>query len=264
MPEPCSETSRFPETRASRVIHCTAASRHSKNILGLGKAVRTGNTADALARLAGGSTDIEWIDPADATKLNAITKMAVTHAKKLHDVANGSDPGNVLKVQSEFQVLCGYREGEMGVSGWNTRIEKGLGVRATDPWYVGRPVMITRNTPSLRLANGDVGVIVPAGDRREAIFGLPGQSLRVPVAQLEDIDTVHAFTIHKSQGSEYDHVVVVLPDRPSRIVTRELLYTGITRARTKVTIVGLRHVIAAAIETPIRRATGLAARLAND
>jgi exodeoxyribonuclease V alpha subunit len=150
----------------------------------------------------------------------------------------------------------------MGVSGWNARIEKGLGIRATDPWYVGRPVMVTRNTTSLGLSNGDVGAIVTAGDRREALFGLPSQSLRVPVARLEDIDTVHAFTIHKSQGSEYDHVVVVLPDRPSRIVTRELLYTGITRARTKVTVVGLRDVITAAIKTPIRRATGLAARLA--
>jgi exodeoxyribonuclease V alpha subunit len=83
----------------------------------------------------------------------------------------------------------------------------------------------------------------------------------VSVAQLEDVETVHALTIHKSQGSEYGHAVVVLPERPSRIVTRELLYTGVTRASDQVTVVGSRDVIEAAIRTPIRRATGLADRL---
>jgi exodeoxyribonuclease V alpha subunit len=97
-----------------------------------------------------------------------------------------------------------------------------------------------------------------------AAFGITdaeGRPLELPVARLEDIDTVHALTIHKSQGSEYDHAVVVLPERASRIVTRELLYTAVTRARNKVTVVGSREVIEAAIKTPIRRATGLASRL---
>ena len=236
--------------------------QESSAILGLGQAVRTGKAADAFAILEAGMSDVEWIDPTAAKKLEAVTRAVVVHAAALRDVATTGGPEAILAMQSKLQVLCGHREGDMGVSGWNARIEKGIGVRATDPWYVGRPVMVTRNTSSLRLSNGDVGVVVPAGDRREALFGLPSHSLRVPVARLEDIDTVHAFTIHKSQGSEYDHVVVVLPERPSRIVTRELLYTGITRARTKVTIVGTRDVITAAIKTPIRRATGLAARLA--
>jgi exodeoxyribonuclease V alpha subunit len=123
--------------------------------------------------------------------------------------------------------------------------------------------MVTRNNPALGLSNGDVGVVVPRAGRREAVFGVPTQQLRVPVSRLEDIETVHALTIHKSQGSEYGHVVVVLPEEASRIVTRELLYTGVTRAIRKVTIVGSRAVLTAAIETPIRRATGLAARLAG-
>jgi exodeoxyribonuclease V alpha subunit len=82
-----------------------------------------------------------------------------------------------------------------------------------------------------------------------------------PVSRLEDVETVHALTIHKSQGSEYEHVVVVLPERASRIVTRELLYTAVTRASERVTIVGSRDVIEAGIRRPIRRATGLAERL---
>jgi exodeoxyribonuclease V alpha subunit len=95
----------------------------------------------------------------------------------------------------------------------------------------------------------------------EAVFGLPEQSARVAVSRLEDVETVHALTIHKSQGSEYGHAIVVLPERPSQILTRELLYTGVTRARDRVTVVGSREVIEAAIRTPIRRATGLAERL---
>ena len=102
------------------------------------------------------------------------------------------------------------------------------------------------------------------GQTRVAAFGIldaAKQPLQLPVSRLEDIDTVHALTIHKSQGSEYGHAVVVLPERASRIVTRELLYTAVTRARKQVTIVGSREVIEAAIKTPIRRATGLADRL---
>jgi exodeoxyribonuclease V alpha subunit len=106
-------------------------------------------------------------------------------------------------------------------------------------------------------------VAAGAGDglRHLALPQADGPPRLVSVAQLEDVETVHALTIHKSQGSEYGHAVVVLPERPSRIVTRELLYTGVTRASDKVTVVGSRDVIEAAIRTPIRRASGLADRL---
>jgi exodeoxyribonuclease V alpha subunit len=171
----------------------------------------------------------------------------------------------VLEQQRELQVLCAHREGPMSVADWNRRVEKQLDIRSGFPWYTGRPVMITRNSRSLRLANGDVGVVMSGGDVRIAAFGITdvgGLPLELPVSRLEDIETVHALTIHKSQGSEYGHAVVVLPERASRIVTRELLYTAITRARKHVTVVGSRDVIEAAIKTPIRRATGLASRLA--
>ena len=111
------------------------------------------------------------------------------------------------------------------------------------------------------ILDGDVGVVVPQGKRLEALFGLPNDSRCVPVTRLEHVATVHALTIHKSQGSEYDHAVIVLPEQPSRIVTRELLYTGVTRARQRVTIISPRDVLEAAIRTPIRRATGLVERL---
>ena len=152
----------------------------------------------------------------------------------------------------------------MSVADWNARIEKQLDIRPGFPWYTGRPVMVSRNSPSRRLANGDVGAVMSGGDTRVAVFGIldaDGRPVSLPVFRLVDIDTVHALTIHKSQGSEYDHAVVVLPERASRIVTRELLYTGVTRARKKVTVFGPWEAIEAAITTPIRRATGLASRL---
>jgi len=237
----------------------------SVEILELAQAIRLGETERARSLLTAGGTPLAWVDPADRKKLDALTETVVEHARELRRRASGTDAKAVLARQGELQVLCAHREGPMSVAAWNGKIEKQLDIRPGYPWYTGRPVMVTRNSPSLRLANGDVGVVMSSGQTRSAVFGiLDGEKrpLEFPVSRLEDIDTVHALTIHKSQGSEYDHAVVVLPERASRIVTRELLYTGVTRARKQVTVVGPWEVIEVAIKTPIRRATGLAARLA--
>jgi exodeoxyribonuclease V alpha subunit len=124
--------------------------------------------------------------------------------------------------------------------------------------------MVSRNNRGLDLFNGDAGIVVPGDGEglKNAAFPMAGSEPRlVPVSQLEEVATMHALTIHKSQGSEYKHAVVVLPERASRIVTRELLYTAVTRASDRVTVVGSREVIEAAIRKPIRRATGLESRL---
>ena len=236
----------------------------SPEILKLAEAIRSENTARARELLSSGRDPVAWVDPAHTKSLDGLTKDVVEHAKNLRELAYGSDSTAVLRKQCELQVLCGHREGPMSVAAWNTRVEKKLDLRPGFAWYTGRPVMVTRNSPSLRLANGDVGVVMSGGETRMAAFGIldaDGQPIQLLVSRLEDIETVHALTIHKSQGSEYGHVIVVLPERVSRIVTRELLYTGVTRARAKVTIVGPWEVIAAAIKTPIRRATGLMSRL---
>jgi len=235
-----------------------------EELLELAEAIRRENTEAARELLTAGSNGVAWVDPAEKKQLDALTETVVEHAKTLRTLAYGTNAEAVLEKQGELQVVCAHREGPMSVGAWNTRVEKKLDIRPGFPWYTGRPVMVTRNSPSLRLANGDVGVVMSSGETRTAAFGIrdsAGQHIAFPVSRLEDIDTVHALTIHKSQGSEYGHAVVVLPERASRIVTRELLYTAVTRARTKVTVVGPREVIEAAIKTPIRRATGLASRL---
>jgi exodeoxyribonuclease V alpha subunit len=206
---------------------------------------------------------IRWIEPG-SKEFSDLVEEVVAHARQLRALAKEGNASEALKAQKKLQVLCAHRAGSAGVSGWNVRVEQRLEVESAKPWYSGRPLMVTRNNPALDVFNGDVGIVVPdkKEGRTELVLPKAGDGFkRLPVSRLEDVETVHALTIHKSQGSEYDHAIVVLPDKPSRILTRELLYTGVTRASEQVTVVGSREVIESAIRTPIRRATGLAERL---
>ena len=235
--------------------------RFGADIGKLADAILAGSPAETLAVLTAGLDAVTWIEPGQ-DRVAAVAAEVGAHASHLRNLAAGGDAAAVLEAQKRLQVLCAHRDGPTGVSGWNARIEKGLGMLAGDSWYPGRPVMVTRNNRALKLFNGDAGIVIPAaGDRMEAVFGQPGSMLRVPVTRLEDVATMHAITIHKSQGSEYGHAIVVLPEARSRLLTRELLYTGVTRAVDKVTVIGSREVIEAAVSHPIRRASGLASRL---
>lgn len=156
--------------------------------------------------------------------------------------------GGVLEAQRACQVLCVLREGPWGVQGLNRLIAHILHRRGLIPepsgWYAGRPVMITRNNPALRLTNGDIGVVLPypagAGQfaLRVAFPAAEGGGVRwFAPNRLEDVETVYALTVHKSQGSEFDHAVLVLPPTASPVLTRELVYTGVTRASKWLTLV---------------------------
>ena len=151
----------------------------------------------------------------------------------------------LLNCFSEFQVLCALRQGEWGVQSLNERIAMALGLsknsernfqqaKAHDPWFVGRPIMVTRNDYHLQLMNGDVGQCLPTANGLRVAFpdGKGGVRWVLP-SRLDAVETVWAMTVHKSQGSEYDHVLLVLPDRDAPVLTRELLYTGVTRAKSR-------------------------------
>jgi len=251
----------------------TTRHRFGAEIGGLADAILAGDAAGVLALLGretGGGlfpAALEWIEPGTAAH-ETLLATVVAHARRLGDLARSADATAATAARKDLQVLCAHRSGPLGVAGWNAAVEKQLGVLGGQPWYPGRPVMVTRNTPALDLFNGDVGVVVAAeaaGDDRqrrlEVVFPRGRDVRRVPVTRLDEVATVHAMTIHKSQGSEVRHAVVVLPERPGRIVSRELFYTGVTRAIDRVTVVGTREVIAAAVTKPIRRASGLADRL---
>lgn len=176
----------------------------------------------------------------------------------------------VLAAQRQFQVLCVVRNGPWGVSGLNASIARTLLARDLIPsvtgWYAGRPVMVTRNNPALRLTNGDIGVTLPyPADSGETVLRVAfadgnGAGVRwFAPNRLDAVETVFALTVHKSQGSEFDHACLVLPAQPTPVLTRELVYTGITRASRRFTLVnpGGTRMLELAVEQRIHRSSAL-------
>jgi exodeoxyribonuclease V alpha subunit len=166
---------------------------------------------------------------------------------------------------NRFQVLCAVHYGHRGVVGINRGVETFLARQGfdcrPDSWYPGRPVLITRNEYSLDLFNGDIGICLPdlADGSSKVWFEQSDGGLRsYSPYRLPSCETVFAMTIHKSQGSEFDEVVVVLPEEDNRILSRELLYTAFTRSRKMVKLVAGRQVFAQALSRKIERCSGLA------
>ena len=232
----------------------------------LAAAVHAGDAGEAIRVLGAGHSDVEWLDvTAEADDRDALHPVRDRVSGVFADVlaaARDGDGASALDALDRVRVLCAHRRGLVGVAGWVPQIERWLtaergGPDITERWYVGRPVLVTRNEPRLHLFNGDVGVVVRGETGPVVAFrGAAGVRTFGP-SRLEDIETVHAMTIHKSQGSQFAHVVVVLPDETSPILSRELLYTAITRAERGVTVVGTEASIRHAIERRVSRVSGL-------
>ena len=237
--------------------------KDSPQIGALVEAVRTADADAAVQTLREGGPGLTWVDPVVSPEaLDRLRDSVIDHARRTCTIAATGDTDAAVRNKLALQVLCGVRRGPYGVSTWNALVEDGLADLVTGRWYPGRPVLVTENDGSTKLSNGDVGVVCLGPDgQRTVAFGEPGTVRTFAPTRLPATETVHALTIHKSQGSEYDHAVVVLPEPGSRILTRELLYTGISRPRSQLTLVATEEAIRAAIATPVRRATGLAARL---
>ena len=183
----------------------------------------------------------------------------------------------ILTAFDDFRLLCAVREGEWGAAGLNQAVERALvadgRLKKTGEWYEGRPVMVTRNDPAIGVFNGDIGIVLKTpvtepGATRSSLraWFLDGDTARsVSVSRLAHAETAFAMTVHKSQGSEFAHTVLVLPKDPSRVLTRELVYTGITRAREAFTLVtGRAPAFAEAIHQKTKRAGGLLGLLTPD
>jgi len=181
-----------------------------------------------------------------------------------------TDPETKLDKLASFRILCAHRHGELGVEALNRVVEGWLSdaalLKPDQEWYAGRPLLVTRNDYELELYNGDVGVIAhDAEGRAKAWFKTKQGKLRsfLP-ARLPAHETVFAMTVHKAQGSEFDRILLILPAEPSPIVTRELVYTGVTRARRRVELVASERAFRAAIAERIERASGLREALWNE
>ena len=168
------------------------------------------------------------------------------------------------------RVLCAHRRGLFGVGRFNRLVERGLrarGVLESEEFYVGRPIIVTRNDRQTGLSNGDTGVVVgAAGGRRQVWFpdlASGAERFLLAPSRLPEHESFFALTVHRAQGSEYDEVVFIPGDPESRVSTRELFYTAVTRARHKVTVLADADAVRTAVQRTTSRATGLADRLAQ-
>ena len=246
-----------------RVAALRTSHRFGEAIGFLAEAIRVGDADRALALLRSGDEHIEFIedhDPAD--RLRAIL---TPHALRLREAALLGAADAALATLDEHRLLCAHREGPYGVRHWNRQVEKWLSEETGQPawaeWYAGRPLLVTANDYGLRVYNGDTGVVIAGTDGLRAVIAGATGPLDFATSRLGDIATMHAMTIHKSQGSQADEVTVLIPPEDSRLLTRELFYTAVTRAKAKVRVVGSEASMRAAIGRRAVRATGLRERL---
>ena len=245
--------------------------RFAGAIADLAEAVRGGDSEATLAILRTGHSDVQWIEvdiaEADAKEaLAPVRESAVAAGRDIAKAARRGDASAAIAALGSFRLLCAHRRGPYGVATWNTIVEGWLANEldrfAEDAWYVGRPLLVTQNDYGLRLFNGDTGVIIARQDgRKTAVFERQGGFVEISPNRLDAVETLHALTIHKSQGSQVEAVAVLLPDQNSRILTRELLYTAVTRAQRRMIVCGTEAAVRAALARPVAHASGLERRL---
>lgn len=238
--------------------------RGESGIAEAGRFINLGDGEGAFRTLQHGAReDLKWKTlPAPRAMAGAL-KSRVEEAYQ--DLFEARDPSVVFQRLERFRILCALREGPFGVHAVNLAVERILRERkprrAEGKWYRGRPVLITRNDYTLQLYNGDVGVALPdpasGGDLRVFFPTQEGSFRCLHPLRLPEHESVYAMTVHKSQGSEFDRILLILPDRDSPVLTRELLYTAVTRAREHVEIWGHEDVVQQAVSRRIERMSGL-------
>ncbi len=257
----------------SPVSALTENFRSEEDIKSLAAALREGDADEVLRVLRAPSDQVSFVEAADEAAIEAALRPdSVAAGRAVWEAASNEDPAGALAELDRYRLLCAHREGPYGVRRWNQLVERWLAEDTDlDPygpwgghWYVGRPLLVTSNDYALDVYNGETGVVVRQGARRRAFVAGSGRLKEFAPGRLDAVETMHAMTIHKSQGSQADRVTVLLPDEDSRLLTRELFYTAVTRARRHVRVVGSEAAVRAAVGTLAQRATGLRLRLADD
>ncbi|GAB6043930.1 exodeoxyribonuclease V subunit alpha [Endothiovibrio diazotrophicus] len=240
----------------------------------LARAVNAGDGGHARELLAVGRFDDLALHPADEREVaGLIARRAVEHYRPFLEAAT---PQEALAAFDRYRILCALREGPFGVVRANEGAERALCAagliprreRGDLPWYPGRPILVGHNDYALGLFNGDIGLILPdpqADGALRAFFppvgGADGALRRLHPNRLPEVETVYAMTVHKSQGSEFDRLLLILPPAENPLATRELLYTGITRARRAVELCAAPNVLEQVARRRVYRTSGLRARL---
>lgn len=233
----------------------------------LAAAVNRGDRNATRAVFSGEFDDIEKKSLQNGEEYQAMLDEALQgYQLFLASVQQQRPPEQVSAAFGEYQLLCALREGPFGVAGLNDRLEQVLAQKRKitrlphSRWYEGRPVMISRNDSALGLFNGDIGIALDRGQGLRVWFLMPDGSVKsVQPSRLPEHETAWAMTVHKSQGSEFNHAALILPSQLSPVVTRELIYTAITRARKRLSLYTDERVLVQAIATRTERRSGLSA-----
>jgi exodeoxyribonuclease V alpha subunit len=257
------------------VVQLTHTWRFGGAINALARAVRGADADAVVAVLRSGASDVQFSEvdleaaptEASARALVGVTAQVRAAGVAMLEAARSGDIAAALAALDRHRLLCAHRRGPYGVLRWGLEVERWLaeavpGYGEDGEWYVGRPLLITANDYEMSLYNGDTGVIVqtPAGVR--AAFARGAAAKLYPPVRLDAIQTVHAMTVHRAQGSQFDTVSFVVPPPDSPLLTRELLYTAVTRAQRQVHLIGSEEAIRRAVLRPANRASGLRHRLA--
>jgi exodeoxyribonuclease V alpha subunit len=227
----------------------------------LARAVGEGRGEDALLQLAESADEIELVPLDHPGQLRTVLRQTVISA--FTDYLLASDPAERLQRLGTYRLLSAHRRGPLGTQRLNVVIEQLLAaaglIRPSSAMYDGRPIMVTHNDYQLELFNGDVGVLCldESGALRAFFAGKDGKLRSLLPARLPPHESVYAMTVHKSQGSEFDRVGLLIPPQLSPVLTRELVYTGVTRARKRVTLYGNAQVLIESMRRRIERASGL-------
>ena len=251
------------EGEHEEIVHLTHSYRYDADagIGRLARAIRAGDADEAASVLRDErAPEVSLVEIGDADALRGVLEPL---AREGFGELRGGTPSSGLAKLEQFRLLCAHRRGPLGAEEVNLAVEQMLidaGLLERDSeWYEGRPIMVTRNDYQLDLFNGDIGVIARDEDSGQLAAFFEGDEglRRFQPARLPPHETVFATTVHKSQGSEFDHVVLVQPVEMSPVLTRELVYTGITRAKRQVTLLSSERVLREAIARRIDRASGL-------
>jgi len=252
---------------ADGIVVLRRVHRYDAGIASVAEAIEVGDPPAVVSALRA-AREVTWVEtgpnlePGRSPELAGVRNAVVDTARAVVAAAQVGDGAGALAQLRAVQVLCAHRRGPAGASRWRVEIEHWL--RAAIPgygsrrWFAGRPLLVTGNDYGLGVYNGDTGVVVDVGDGRlRAMFERRAEVLSVRPNRLASVESLYAMTIHKAQGSQFEAVVVVLPETASRALTRELLYTAVTRARVSLTLIASEAAVTAAVGRPISRATGL-------
>lgn len=250
----------------------------SSAISALASAIRAGHTADTLNILRAGDAGVEFIELDDATPpsaqvLGIVQAEIEAWAQALRAATLRGDHHAALRALESCRLLCAHRRGPRGVQHWGALAKQwatsdAAGSRSPSPdaYHPGEPLLVTANDYEIGLFNGDTGIVAAPPEPRSGVtqawFDHAGQPVTVPLVRLGAVQPAYAMTVHRTQGSQFGRVTVILPTATSNLATRETLYTAVTRAVHHVRVIGSIESITTAVSTPITRATGLRARLA--